>query len=173
MCRVDAPAASDDVENGPKEVVPLNPAKDDDVPTFKQTDGLLYCNLDRQDTEERKRKINIGKVAGDEGLRRDLGRRSVRHRLRKYTKSAAYSEQYRCWPPPIFTPAVSIAQLSVYIYHVIHLTTDERHLEEKLEITWDGPAPVCSDMIYDPLYRDQIYRYRQFKAATNDHGNAQ
>ena len=120
----------------------------------------LYCSLDVacQNTEERKKTINVSKVAGDEGLRRVLGSSSVRNRMRKYTKRAAYSEQYRCWPPPIFTIAVSIAQLSVYIYHVVHLTTDERHQEEQLEITWDGPAPVCSDMIYDPLYRDQIYR---------------
>ena len=45
----------------------------------------------------------------------------------------------------------SIAELSVFLYHVIDLTKNEG-----MKVTSSGPSPLCSWLIYDPYRRYEV-----------------
>ncbi len=77
--------------------------------------------------------------------------------LREYLKVAAYADRYSWWPPPIFIPAVTALQVAVYIYHVVHFVTHPDHTDVK--ITWTGPEPICSSLVYNPSRRRQAWRF--------------
>ena len=38
--------------------------------------------------------------------------------LLRYLRVAAYAEEYRWWPPPVFTLVTILATVSIYLYHV-------------------------------------------------------
>ncbi len=78
--------------------------------------------------------------------------------LRQYLRVAAYAEEYSCWPPPVFVPTITLLQLLVYLYHVVHFTTYPEHAGLS-PITWSGPEPVCSRLIFDPGRRREAWRY--------------
>ena len=76
--------------------------------------------------------------------------------LHQYFKVVAYAEEYSCWPPPIFISCLTILQVAFYIFHIIHFATHEDH---QLPITWDGPEPTCSQLIYTPVRRHEAWRF--------------
>merc|ERR1719312_1242407 len=43
-----------------------------------------------------------------------------RHNILKYMRVAAYADEYRWWPPPIFIPLLTLVQLIIYIYHCFY-----------------------------------------------------
>ena len=51
-------------------------------------------------------------------------------------------------------PLVTLIETIIFTYHCIHLST-----EHGLTISWDGPVPYCSVLIYDPYKRYQVWRY--------------
>ena len=53
-----------------------------------------------------------------------------------------------------FMPLVTLIETIIFTYHCIHLST-----EHGLTISWDGPVPYCSVLIYDPYKRYQVWRY--------------
>jgi len=59
----------------------------------------------------------------------------------------------RVWPPPLFLLLVSLLQISMFIYHVVHLSK-----EHDMSIFWTGPAPYCSIWIYNHEKRKQVWR---------------
>ena len=70
---------------------------------------------------------------------------------------AAYAEEYTFCPPPWFIVGVTLVQTSVYAYHVHHYLTHPDHAGEA--ITWSGPKPTCSVLIFDPSRRHEAWRY--------------
>ena len=70
---------------------------------------------------------------------------------------AAYAEEYTWCPPPWFIVGVTLVQTSVYAYHVHHYLTHPDHAGEA--ITWSGPKPTCSVLIFDPSRRHEAWRY--------------
>ena len=55
--------------------------------------------------------------------------------------------------PRLFMILVSICQTILFLYHLIHLSS-----EHNKEITWIQPIPKCSYLIYDPFRRHQAWR---------------
>ena len=70
---------------------------------------------------------------------------------------AAYAEEYTFCPPPWFIVGVTLVQTSVYAYHVHHFLTHPDHAGEA--VTWSGPKPTCSVLIFDPSRRHEAWRY--------------
>ncbi len=77
--------------------------------------------------------------------------------MRHYLQVAAYADQYSCCPPPIFIPLATVLQLAVYLYHVVHFVTDPEHQDAR--ISWTGPEPVCSRLVYNPSKRREAWRF--------------
>jgi len=79
--------------------------------------------------------------------------RIQRNSILKYMRVAAYADEYRWWPPPIFIPILTLAQVIIFTYHCIYFTS------HGVPITWTGPSPFCSALIYNPAKRFQIWRF--------------
>ena len=75
--------------------------------------------------------------------------------LHQYLKVAAYAEEYHWCPPPFFILVLTIVQIGIYVYHVVHF----KKFHENLAITWSGPEPICSKMIYDPRQEKRRGRF--------------
>eukprot|EP00092_Neocalanus_flemingeri_P000928 GFUD01000987.1.p1 GENE.GFUD01000987.1~~GFUD01000987.1.p1 ORF type:complete len:434 (-),score=96.97 GFUD01000987.1:48-1175(-) len=76
-----------------------------------------------------------------------------RNNLLKYMRVAAYADEYRWWPPPFFIILLTLVQITIYIYHCVYFT------ELGVPITWTGPSPFCSVLIYNPQKRQQFWRF--------------
>ena len=76
-----------------------------------------------------------------------------RNTFLKYMRVAAYADEYRWWPPPFFIILLTIVQIAIYIYHCIYFSN------LGVPITWTGPSPFCSVLIYNPGKRYQIWRF--------------
>ena len=48
----------------------------------------------------------------------------------------------------------------MYLYHIHHFMTHPDH--QDLSITWSGPDPVCSQLIYNPTRRYEAWRYLSY-----------
>lgn len=77
--------------------------------------------------------------------------------INSHMKTAAYADEFRMCPPPLFILITSILQLAFFVFHVHHLATE--HSET---VGWDGPAPLCSVLIYNPERRCQIWRFLSY-----------
>ena len=49
---------------------------------------------------------------------------------------------------------ITLLELGVFIFHFVHLEG-----EHGLEMTWDGPVPYCSVLIYNPKRRWEAWRF--------------
>jgi len=77
--------------------------------------------------------------------------------INSHMKTAAYADEFRMCPPPLFILITSILQLGFFVFHVYHLATE--HSEH---VGWDGPAPLCSILIFNPEKRCQIWRFLSY-----------
>ena len=73
--------------------------------------------------------------------------------LKSVTRVFAYVEEFSCSPPTFVMIILTMAELVLYLYSV--LTIDK-------EITWTGPVPYCSPMIYNPQRRYEVWRYLSY-----------
>jgi len=76
-----------------------------------------------------------------------------KNNLLKYMRIAAYSEEYRWWPPPCFTLSCSVLMISLFIYHTVQFH------KEGVSVTWSEPPPYCSVLIFNPSRKYEIWRY--------------
>ena len=53
-----------------------------------------------------------------------------------------------------FIITVTALEAAIFIYHVVHFPT-----EHGKAVTWDGPVPFCSTLIYNPARRWEAWRY--------------
>ena len=70
--------------------------------------------------------------------------------MKNATRVFAYVEEFTCRPPTFIMIILSLAELGFYLHTI--LTTDK-------EITWTGPVPYCSPLIYNPNRRYEAWRY--------------
>ena len=49
---------------------------------------------------------------------------------------------------------VTAVELAIYLFHVVHFNT-----KHDMDITWHGPIPYCSVLIYNPYRRWEAWRY--------------
>ena len=65
-------------------------------------------------------------------------------------EKGAYAEVCHTCPPPLFMIIVSILQFVFFIYHA------SLHHESN---TWNRNAPLCSNLIFNPGRREEVWRY--------------
>ena len=70
--------------------------------------------------------------------------------LKSATRVFAYVEEFTCTPPTLVMILLTLSELGFYLYTI--LTTDK-------EISWTGPVPYCSPLIYNPNRRQEAWRY--------------
>ena len=73
-----------------------------------------------------------------------------KNNFQKYLRVAAYAEEYKWWPPPIFTILTIAMNISIYIYHVHHFMSIGE------AITWSEPVPLCSTLIFNSEKRYEV-----------------
>merc|ERR1719244_646384 len=71
-----------------------------------------------------------------------------RNNFLKYLRVAAYADEYRWWPPPFFILLLTTVQISIFVYHSLGV-----------HVTWSGPPPICSVLVYNPGKRYQAWRF--------------
>ena len=71
-------------------------------------------------------------------------------RLLQFMRVAAYAEEYSWWPPPLFTLSLILANLAIYISHVIHFVQQGREIDSR------GPVPLCSVLIFNSDLRHEV-----------------
>lgn len=76
-----------------------------------------------------------------------------KNKFHQYLRVAAYADTYRWWPPPFFILSATILELSVYLYHVYFFS------DNNVAVTWAGPTPFCSYLIYNPTKRWEAWRF--------------
>lgn len=105
-------------------------------------------------------------------LPQDIQEAEVSTAISGHIKTAAYASECHLCPPPLFLPLASLIQLSIFIYHTLHLASSQGRA-----MGWDGPAPLCSPLIFnpylrysgtgqieaeDPMFRWQAWRYLSY-----------
>jgi len=76
-----------------------------------------------------------------------------RNNFLKYLRVAAYADEYRWWPPPFFILLLTTFQISIFVYHYTYFTS------LGVPVTWSGPPPICSILVYNPGKRYQAWRF--------------
>ena len=74
--------------------------------------------------------------------------------LKSLVKAFAYAEEFTCYPFKWFMLLITVIETCFFAYHCIHLSS-----EHNIEITWDGPVPYCSVLIYNPDRRWEAWRF--------------
>lgn len=74
--------------------------------------------------------------------------------LKSLVRAFAYAEEFTCLPPRWFMLVITIIETAFFAYHSIHLSQNHG-----MQITWDGPVPYCSVLIYNPHRRWEAWRY--------------
>ncbi len=69
-------------------------------------------------------------------------------------KAFAYAEEFSCWPPTVFMLLITLVETGFFVYVSWHLSA-----KHGLQITWDGPVPFCSALIYNPYRRYEAWRF--------------
>ena len=70
--------------------------------------------------------------------------------LKSVSRVFAHVEEFTCVPPTLVMVSLTLAELALYLVTVF--TTQE-------EVTWTGPVPFCSPLIYNPYRRHEAWRY--------------
>ena len=65
----------------------------------------------------------------------------------------SYLDQYSCKPPPMFLLALSIAQISVFVWHVILLNNQGKTVGP------NGPPYLEGKLIFNPAKRYEVWRF--------------
>ncbi|TRY70811.1 hypothetical protein TCAL_10009 [Tigriopus californicus] len=74
--------------------------------------------------------------------------------FKKMVRAFAYVEEFHTFPPPLFISIVTLMELGIFIYHAVHLPR-----AHGLPMTWEGPVPYCSVLIYNPFRRWEAWRF--------------
>uniref|UniRef100_A0A914XP94 rhomboid protease n=1 Tax=Plectus sambesii TaxID=2011161 RepID=A0A914XP94_9BILA len=61
-----------------------------------------------------------------------------------------YSLQYKCWPPPLFIPSVTLLQVLFFVYYSLSA--------QEVPVA-NGPLPIDSLMIFRSDKREEIWRF--------------
>lgn len=68
----------------------------------------------------------------------------------------AFVEEFTCSPPTLVMIGLTVLELAMFVYTSLIISTDER---QPHPITWTGPVPYCSHLIYNPRRRWEAWRF--------------
>lgn len=68
----------------------------------------------------------------------------------------AFVEEFSCTPPTLVMIAITLLELVMFVYISISISESDTH---PLPITWTGPVPYCSHLIYNPRRRWEVWRF--------------
>ena len=68
----------------------------------------------------------------------------------------AYVEEFSCSPPTLVMILLTVSELAVYLYTIFSITDSKG---QPVPITWTGPVPYCSPLIYNPRRRHEVWRF--------------
>jgi len=75
-------------------------------------------------------------------------------RIKNIVRIFAFTEEFSCSPPTLFMIFISLVELGLFIYTSLRIPDDYG-----TSISWTGPVPYCSLLIYNPTRRWEIWRY--------------
>ena len=78
-----------------------------------------------------------------------------RHKL-KSELAESYLDAYSCYPPPIFIPAVLVAQMTSFVIYGLKLIDEN---DPRNMLSWATGLPKDSSLIFDPHKRIEIWRF--------------
>jgi len=74
--------------------------------------------------------------------------------LRNVVRVFAYVEEFSCSPPTYAMLGLTVLELAMFVYISVYLVGTH-----DIPITWTGPVPYCSNIIYNPRRRWEIWRF--------------
>ena len=69
----------------------------------------------------------------------------------------AFVEEFSCKPPTFVMVFLTLLELLVFTYTSTYLYTSY-----SVPITWTGPVPYCSSLIYNPSRRWEVWRFASY-----------
>ena len=79
--------------------------------------------------------------------------------LKSVARVFAYVEEFSCRPPTLVMVLLTLSELCLYLYTVLDLTD---HRGQPVPVTWTGPVPYCSPLIYNPQRRHEAWRFLSY-----------
>eukprot|EP00092_Neocalanus_flemingeri_P002773 GFUD01002970.1.p1 GENE.GFUD01002970.1~~GFUD01002970.1.p1 ORF type:complete len:434 (-),score=114.84 GFUD01002970.1:63-1364(-) len=77
--------------------------------------------------------------------------------LKNAVRVFAFVEEFSCTPPTFVMVFLTLMELAVFIYTSTYLSTSY-----SVPITWTGPVPYCSALIYNPSRRWELWRFASY-----------
>lgn len=77
--------------------------------------------------------------------------------LKNAVRVFAYVEEFSCRPPTFVMGFITLLELASFIYTSTYLYTTY-----EVPITWTGPVPYCSALIYNPSRRWEVWRFASY-----------
>ena len=76
----------------------------------------------------------------------------------------AYVEEFTCSPPTFVMIGLTLLELAMFAYTSIAMSQSET---EPKPITWTGPVPYCSHLIFNPRRRWEWWRFISYMLVTS------
>jgi rhomboid-related protein 1/2/3 len=70
----------------------------------------------------------------------------------------AYVEEFSCRPPTLVMLGLTLLELAMFLYTSFVISQSEVE-SVQAPITWSGPVPYCSHLIYNPERRWEAWRF--------------
>jgi len=74
-------------------------------------------------------------------------------KLQTALRPIAFAEEFTCSPPTFIMIGITAIELAMFVYTSVYLT----YVKDN-NITWTGPVPFCSHLIYNPTRRWEVWR---------------
>jgi len=77
--------------------------------------------------------------------------------LKNAVRVFAFVEEFSCKPPTFVMGFITLLELASFVYTSTYLYTTY-----EVPLTWTGPVPYCSALIYNPSRRWEIWRFASY-----------
>lgn len=77
--------------------------------------------------------------------------------LRNAVRVFAFVEEFSCSPPTYVMIVITLLELAMFVYTSLYLSGTH-----EIPITWTGPVPYCSSLIYNPRRRWEFWRFLSY-----------
>lgn len=122
-----------------------------------RAEGNLYGRLTLPELMIMGQEVNAGPggVQRPQGARKTLTSAAVTIALPREEREGRvqYLSQYSCKPPPFFLLLLSLAQIGVFVYHVLILASRDKVVGP------DGPAYTEGPLIFNPSKKKEVWRF--------------
>lgn len=80
-------------------------------------------------------------------------------KLESMIRVFAFVEEFSCSPPTLVMLGLTLLELVMFVYTCVTITQSD---SRPLPITWTGPVPYCSYLIYNPRRRGELWRFLSY-----------